>query len=249
MSGDVPLHCRLLGSLDRMSKSFLDRLLIGGFVVALCSCAAVPKRPPPTEAAYALWRERTVTLLSIPDWSFNGRVAASGQDLSGRAIPSSTLRVHWSQHGASYAIAFMSLLGERVAEIDGGPAGISLRVPDEAPMQAPDSQALLASVFGWSAPLEGIRYWIMGLPRPFTEEPRDVSLDDQGHLLGLDQDGWHVDISHYSPAEQVDLPRRVTLTQQSPPARYRAPAAARPGLRIKLSIDEWMIRPANHASE
>jgi outer membrane lipoprotein LolB len=122
------------------------------------------------------------------------------------------------------------VLGQRVAELEGGPAGVTLRIPDQPPTRAPDSESLLASAFGWSAPLEGLRYWVMGLSQPFAPEPEGVSLDARGRLLGLEQAGWRLDIAQYTSADGLELPKRLTLSH----ARAR----------VRLIIDEWTIEHA-----
>jgi outer membrane lipoprotein LolB len=124
----------------------------------------------------------------------------------------------------------MSVLGQRVAELEGNADGVTLRMPDEAPMHAQSSEELLASVFGVSAPVEGLRYWVMGLPRPFSTEPENVSLDERGHLLGLDQDGWRLNVTRYMSSGGLDVPDRLTLDY--------------PRVRVRLVIDEWSIERA-----
>jgi len=194
--------------------------------LVLTACAAVAPREPPTEDATVLWQQRAAVLEGLSDWSFNGRAAVSGPD-----VPSRTVRVNWAMSGDAYHLAFMSVLGQRVAELNGDPAGAELRLPREEPRRAAGAEELLADALGWTAPLDALRYWVIGLPAPAPRFGRDPpELDAWGRLVGLEQEGWRVDYAQYTEADGLELPRRMTLDH--------------PRLRIRLVIDEWNLGSA-----
>lgn len=197
------------------------RGLLFASALLLCSCAAVPPREPPAAEPGVLWQERAERLRALNDWSFNGRAALSGPDTGSR-----TVRVNWTMSGDEYHLAFMSILGQRVAELRGDAGGAELRLPNEEPRTAPRAEALLAEVLGWTAPVEALRYWVLGLPAPaplFGREPGE--LDPWGRLLALEQEGWRVEFGQYTEAGGLELPKRLALHH--------------PRLRIRLVIDEW----------
>lgn len=192
-------------------------------VLLLCSCTVAPPREPPQADADVLWRQRAAQLQALEQWSFNGRAAVSGPGIASR-----TVRVNWTVAGDAYELAFMSVLGQRVAELTGDADGASLRVPREEARSAGTPEELLDQALGWTAPVRGLRYWVLGLPAPaplFGREPAE--LDPWGRLVTLDQDGWHVEITRYIETGGLELPQRLTLTH--------------PRLRIRLVIDEWDI--------
>ena len=199
----------------------------GGFLLAgallLVGCAAPTPREPPRVEAGVLWQQRAAQLQALDAWSFNGRAAVSGPGIASR-----TVRVSWSMAGDAYELAFMSVLGQRVAELSGGADGATLRLPREEPRSAGTPEELLDEALGWTAPVRGLRHWVLGLPAPsplFGREPAE--LDPWGRLLGLDQDGWRVEFDRYTEAGGLELPQRLTLSH--------------PRLRIRLLIDEWKL--------
>lgn len=187
----------------------------------LGACSIAPPREPPAAAAEQLWQERLQQLQRIEAWTFNGRAGISGAD-----IPSRTVRIHWQQGRDRYELGLMSLIGQRVAELSGDDAAAELRLPGEAPVSAANAGDLLIAAVGWSAPVESLRYWVLGLPHPLTPDAR-LELDPWGRLQRLDQGGWVVEITQYLTSGGFELPRRLTLTGHE--------------LRIRLIIDNWEL--------
>lgn len=185
------------------------------------SCASVPGGGPSLSRAdaEAAWSARQAMLREVRAWDLSGRISVSGPDGSWNA------RIRWSQRGDTYDIDFLSLFGQQVARLEGSGEDVVLRLPDQEPQRAATAGELLAISFGWSAPLDALRYWILGLPRPHT--PAATRLDERGRLSRLEQEGWSVDYPQYTAvgADPGDLPRRLMLEG--------APA------RIRLVVDSW----------
>jgi outer membrane lipoprotein LolB len=196
--------------------------LLAALLAAACTVA--PPREPPGVDPAALWPQRAQQLEALVDWTFSGRAALSGSE-----VPSRTVRIRWEQANSGFDIAFQSLLGQRVAELAGDPSGVVLRLPGEAPVTADSSRELLTAAIGWSAPVESLRYWVLGLPDPAARD--DHELDPWGRLLRLQQDGWLVEYGQYVVVGAIELPRRVTLTH--------------PEVRIRLVIDQWDLGRGN----
>ncbi|MCC6301361.1 MAG: outer membrane lipoprotein LolB [Gammaproteobacteria bacterium] len=199
------------------------RILAGAlFPLLVVSCASVPGGAPLSRAdAEAAWSARSALLREIREWEVSGRISVSGPDGSWNA------RIHWSQRGDAYTIDFMSLLGQRLARMEAGDGGAMLRLPDQEPRQAATAGELLEASFGWSAPVDALRFWVLGVPQPhFRAETR---LDDRGRLSRLEQEGWSVEYPQYTAVDggPGDLPRKLMLEGRA--------------LRIRMVIDAWEL--------
>ncbi|MCC6207197.1 MAG: outer membrane lipoprotein LolB [Gammaproteobacteria bacterium] len=186
------------------------------------SCASVPGGTSLSRAdAETAWFARKEMLQAVRTWDISGRISVSGPDGSWNA------RIHWSQRGDVYDIDFMSLFGQRVAQLEGGDGGVVLRLPDQNPQQAATAGELLAESFGWSAPVDSLRYWILGIPQPRYQAV--TRLDDLGRLSRLEQQGWNVEYPQYTAVggDPRDLPRKLMLEGEP--------------LRIRLVIDSWNL--------
>lgn len=197
----------------------LAALLVSSALL-LGACSVTPTRELPDIPADELWSERQQRLLAMDAWEFRGRAAVSGRD-----VPSRTIRIHWAQGDDTFDLAFMTLLGQRVAEMSGEPGEVVLRMPGEEPIAAADSRELLTRVMGWSAPVESLRYWVLGLPHPLADD--EVEIDAWGRMTQLQQGEWQVELDRYIEVGALDLPRRLIVVH--------------PELRIRLIIDNWDI--------
>lgn len=191
--------------------------------VLLASCASLSGGPsPPIGDPELAWSARRPQLQGLQAWNFSGRISVTGPDGAWNA------RIRWMQQGEAYDIYFMTPFGQSMARLEGGRAGVVLLMPDREPLRAVTAEELLASSFGWSAPVEALRYWVLGAPQPLKDAA--IRLDDRGRLLRLEQEGWRIDYPQYAGVADGaigDMPRRLTL--EGPP------------LRIRLVVDAWGI--------
>ena len=188
----------------------------------LASCASLSGGPsPPPVHPDVAWSGRRLQLQQMQAWDFSGRISVTGPDGSWNA------RVQWMQQGDAYDIYFMTPFGQRMARLEGGRSGVVLELPDQEPVRAATAEELLASSFGWSAPVDALRYWVLGAPAP--RQDAVTRLDDRGRLLGLEQDGWRIEYPQYTAVAGAigELPRKLTL--EGPP------------LRIRLVVDSWSL--------
>ncbi|MGE0372918.1 MAG: lipoprotein insertase outer membrane protein LolB [Gammaproteobacteria bacterium] len=198
--------------------------ILAGFLLPLLltSCASVPDGPSrPRAETDAAWSARSAALQEMQAWDFNGRISVSGPDGSWNA------RIRWNQRGDAYDIDFMSLFGQRVARLQSNGADVALQLPNEEPLRAATAGELLAESFGWSAPVDALRYWVLGVPQPQHEAT--TRLDQHGRLSRLEQEGWRVEYPQYVGVGGAagDLPRKLTLEGEP--------------LSIRLVIDDWYL--------
>jgi outer membrane lipoprotein LolB len=79
---------------------------------------------------------------------------------------------------------------------------------------------------GWTMPVEGMRYWAIGLPAP-DSKPERQQLDDQGRLLELSQSGWTIEYRRYQPVGEVELPDKIFMQNHK--------------LNVKLVVERWQL--------
>jgi len=190
--------------------------------VVLVSCASLPGAPPaPGIDPELVWSTQRQRLQEVRAWDLSGRISVTGPDGSWSA------RIQWTQREDAYDIYFMTPLGQRMALLEGGHDGVTLRFPDREPVQAATAEELLQTSFGWSAPVAALRYWILGTPEP--RQSAATRLDGRGRLQQLEQDGWRIEYPQYAAVSAAvgELPRKLNL--DGPP------------LRIRLVVDSWAL--------
>jgi len=88
------------------------------------------------------------------------------------------------------------------------------------------AERFLDEQLGWSLPVANTRHWLLGLAGP--DSPAVETMDAEGLLAGLTQDGWQVRYDEYRPAQGgIAMPRKLVLES----------AAG----RIRLVIDAWRL--------
>ncbi len=68
----------------------------------------------------------------------------------------------------------------------------------------------------------------MGSRLPAPDSPRQLTLDDNGRLARMTQDGWEVEYLSYLQQDGYALPERIRLEGQD--------------LRVTLVIKDWQPR-------
>jgi outer membrane lipoprotein LolB len=169
----------------------------------------------------AEWRRHRDQVAGLEQWGLKGRIAIRLQQEGWSAS------LHWRQRRADYAIRLIGPLGNGMYELRGSDGMVQLQTPDDRLLQAPDAAALLQETLGWQVPVDGLRYWVRGLPAPGSE-PQSMALDERGRLQSLEQDGWQVHYSRYGLFRGgLVLPEKLTLERRD--------------LRLRLSIHAWEI--------
>ncbi|MGY8527073.1 lipoprotein insertase outer membrane protein LolB [Paracidovorax citrulli] len=144
----------------------------------------------------------------------------------------------WREQGRNVRLDLISPLGQTLAVVTATPSGATLDLPNEAPRNAPEVDALLEQSLGFALPVAGLRDWLHARPAP--GRPAAATRDAQGRLATLAQDGWTVQYGAWQPAQDGSgfLPRRLDLAREEggsgpmtvklvidPPAAPTAPSA------------------------
>ena len=108
-------------------------------------------------------------------------------------------------------------MGEAALELRGGSQGVELRTQDEV-HRADSPEALLREHTGWSFPLQGLRYWVLGATAP-DAAVEALELDPEGRPERFFQSGWRVVYRRYVSVQDIALPERLDFERARLEAR------------------------------
>ncbi|MES1956172.1 lipoprotein insertase outer membrane protein LolB [Salinisphaera hydrothermalis] len=199
----------------------MKKLLFALIGIALLGGCAIIHKPAPSEAGVAnpaAWKSRQNTLSDFSNWSLQGRVA-TGQLLGW------TGNLSWRERAPKFDVRLAGPLGAGGMRAHGTLNRVVIDTDDGKHFVTTDPDALVKKALGWSFPLQPLSYWAKGLPAPGGYQR--ISVDSQGRLRSITQDGWTVSYLDYTkPAgAPAPLPRRVVLDNGD--------------TRIRLVVDRW----------
>ena len=204
---------RLLASKIRPAAVFilLGAVLLGA--VLLGACAVAPTAGPPGER----WALRRAALTALQDWSLTGNMGVLTEQQGWHAS------FQWTQEGQRYRIDLIGPFGQGRVRIEGDAQGVRVRTAAGQVLTAADPEQLLADAVGVRIPVDGLSYWVRGLPDPHR---RSVLADDGlGRLTRLEQGGWVVEYPRYMSVAALELPAQIR--------------ARKGDLNVKIVIQQW----------
>ncbi|HEX5787029.1 MAG TPA: lipoprotein insertase outer membrane protein LolB [Woeseiaceae bacterium] len=166
------------------------------------------------------WERRTAVLGGLDEFEFSGRVGVRYADDGFNA------KLHWEQDGQRFDARLSGPLGMGTVLIAGSGNHAVITDKDGETTVLADLENELYRRYGWSIPVESLRYWALGIPDP--RAPADTAFGAGGELTELSQRGWTVTIGGY----------REAGGGQSMPAKL---TASDPRTRVRLVIDRWIF--------
>jgi outer membrane lipoprotein LolB len=179
----------------------------------LLSACSLFRTPAPEIGDGSGWAAQRNALAQIHGFEMQGRLR-SGL-VSGASI-------NWLQDGERFEAYLAGPFGSGALALSGNPVWVRVRSGNDEWL-TPDPEGWMQATLGWRLPVEGLRYWAVGLPAPGL--PAVVQTDPQGRLATLEQDGWHLVYAAYQNVDGLELPRRIELDDGSQ--------------RAILLIDRW----------
>jgi outer membrane lipoprotein LolB len=143
-------------------------------------------------------------------------VRAGAESFSGNLV--------WLRNAREEALLLSTPLGQGVAEIRREGAGMRLTDAEGRIHVAESGDALLRKVLGIDMPLSGLVYWLSAHPRP--DASFQASLDADGRLVAMQQDGWQIEYGRHRRAGERWLPGRIFARRGE-------------DLEFRLIIDAW----------
>jgi outer membrane lipoprotein LolB len=165
------------------------------------------------------WDQRSRVLAGIDDYEFNGRIGVrTGEEgFNGK--------LRYAQAADDFSATVGGPLGVGTVRIEGNGDAVLLTDKDGTTTTLTNVEQDLYLRYGWTIPVESLRYWALGIPDPGA--PAETEFADTGELRTLSQGGWTVTISRYAEA-----------AGQSMPSRLKAENA---GTSVRLVIDRWVF--------
>ena len=163
------------------------------------------------------WPARQRLGAKLTTWQAKGVISTKSKQ------GSQTAYVTWQQQPTRFTLTFSGALGGS-ARIRGQANHVTLTAPDGQIYEANTPDALASRLFGWSLPIDGLQYWIRGLPAPAAYQ---YTLSKQHRLSEIKQQGWHIQYLSYQHVAPYDLPYEIKLT--------------RPGLQLHLIVKQWQF--------
>jgi outer membrane lipoprotein LolB len=182
------------------------KLLLLALLLLLGGCAELLERPAPVDSEQA-WQVYQRQAEDLESWFLRGRLAIR-DDREGW-----TANLHWRQQPEEFVMRLLAPLGQGTVELRGDHDFVSLLTTDNQLLTAPDPETLMLDNLGWSVPLDGLVYWVRGLPQPGIKVDK-LDLDAAGRLANLHQSGWLITIDDYMSANGRSLPRRLEMANE-----------------------------------
>lgn len=163
------------------------------------------------------WDSRRAMLVQLDEWAFNGRigVAAGDDGFSGS--------LRWTQDGDRFQATVSGPLGIGTVRLEGDGRRVELTDKDGNRTVLDDAERDLYRRYGWTIPVQSLRYWALGIPDPAL--PAETELGGDGQLERMVQGGWRVDITRYGEGGGQPMPTRLK--------------AASDQTSVKLAIHTW----------
>ena len=183
--------------------------------LVLTACATTPEsiRLPELET----WDDRVDALAGLEEWEFRGRIAVKAGDDGFNG------RLRWIQDNDAFRATVGGPIGIGTVRIAGNGASAVLTDKDGVDTELDDVELELRYRYGWTIPVQSLRFWALGIPDPALSAEKEFNAD--GQLVKLAQRGWDVNISRYGPGGGQSMPRLLTATSQD--------------TKVRLVIDSW----------
>ena len=184
-------------------------LAIGAVLLAGCGTLLdlIPSERD-TTGRDTTWQAHARELSRLQHWSMLGTLAVRSDSDASRV----TMR--WRQTRDSYLVRFMGPLGVGLFEVEGTATEVEARFPSGRRASAASPEVLLEQEIGWSVPLQGLRYWLVGAPAP-DHATSKMELDNYGRLARIEQAGWTVVYERYREFDDLALPERIRFSSES----------------------------------
>jgi outer membrane lipoprotein LolB len=184
--------------------------LIGGSLIFLLSaCSVAPVEP---DMHYS--RAAMLHLYELEHWSFEGRLALTGQNDSWSA------NISWEHSPELEQIKLSGPMGQGAVVISLTGNAVTIDRGGDDVQSSTQPEEFINQQLGMFVPVLSLRYWVVGLPEP-SRSYKDIG-------AGFNQSGW---LSEYKQMQLVNedgaMPHKMTVMNNQ--------------VKLKLIIDRWVL--------
>jgi outer membrane lipoprotein LolB len=165
------------------------------------------------------WEARASVLGNYANWEFSARIGVKAQDDGFNG------NLRWTQAGEAFHVTVGGPLGIGTVKIDGDGPLLALTDKDGVRTELSDIDMELKNRYGWTIPVQSLRYWALGIPDPSMPARKVFNTD--GELTRLEQQNWTVLITRYRDAGGQPMPSQLT--------------ASNADTRVRIVIDKWLF--------
>ncbi len=166
------------------------------------------------------WENRRAILGQLDKWQFRGRIAVKTSDDGFNG------KLRWVQDGDFFRATVSGPLGIGTVRIEGDGEGVEITDKDGTTTVLRDVESELYYRYGWTIPVESLRYWVLGIPDPRV--PAATEFDDLDRVSRIEQRGWNVEVGRYREAGGQQMPARLVASSRE--------------TSVRLVIDKWVFR-------
>ena len=174
-----------------------------------------------------LYEMKSGRLLAFSHWNLVGRLAVSNSEDGGSG------NFKWKKNKGDSQMDFHGALGRGAWRLVADSAGAELELADGTNYRADSIDELVRLQLGWEIPVDSLSWWVRGLVAPGEYGERKI--DNEGDLVELLQNGWHIEYGRYSAVEGIRLPARLT--------------ARKADWKVKLVVRDWLLGEESGSSE
>ncbi|HEY8095815.1 MAG TPA: lipoprotein insertase outer membrane protein LolB [Methylobacter sp.] len=177
-------------------------------IYLLSACSVVPVEPG---AHYS--RAAMLHLYELEHWSFEGRLALTGQNDSWSA------NISWEHSPEVERIKLSGPMGQGavVISLAGNVVTIDRGGDDVQTSRQPEE--FINQQLGMFVPVRSLRYWVVGLPEP-SRSYKDTD-------AGFNQAGWLSEYKQMQPVDDGAMPHKMMVMNSQ--------------VKLKLIIDHWVL--------
>ncbi|MEQ1529578.1 MAG: lipoprotein insertase outer membrane protein LolB [Methylococcales bacterium] len=186
----------------------IKRGLFSWLIFLLSACSTVPMQP---ELRYD--KSLRAPLSEVQEWTFEGRMALTGQNDSWSAD------IVWSHRFDHEQIKLSGPLGQGGVLINLVGDAVTIDRGNGNVRSSEEAENFINQELGLVVPVKFLSYWVVGLPKP------DVSWNEI--QSGFTQLGW---LNEYKQMQQVNnlaMPKKINVTNGQ--------------VRLKLIVDQWHL--------
>ncbi len=167
------------------------------------------------------WQALQQRLNALSSWELLGKVGIRSPQNN------FTAAIHrWTQVDDFFNIDIAStFFGIGASNLTGNASTVMLSEAGEAPTYSDQPNTLIQEQLGLPLPITHLSYWIKGLPLP--GKPVDISFNDQGLPIQIQQIGWTINYSKHTLHGDIPLPGKIRLSRKR--------------TTITLAIKQWTL--------